>query len=218
MSRAVRLINPPEINTSGRSELRGDIPAVKSSFTVDLLRKQLESRSDMSRPDLPILQQRRNALAKNPTRAESLLCQRLLEEKVRFGFQVIVPPYIVDFLIPKRMLVIEVDGSSHKNKKEYDERRTRYLEARGFRVVRILNSEVATWSLKTIRKYCEIPGAHGLVSQIVKYYDEQGIMPVSTRGKTKLMKIRPRKRKKKRKRKLHYSKLLAEVHAQWMSV
>ncbi len=39
-------------------------------------------------------------------------------------------------------LVIEVDGGQHDARSEDDARRTRYLEAQGFRVIRFWNNEV----------------------------------------------------------------------------
>jgi very-short-patch-repair endonuclease len=40
------------------------------------------------------------------------------------------------------MLIIEIDGSQHMNNKDYDDRRTRYLKANGFNILRFWNNEV----------------------------------------------------------------------------
>jgi len=50
--------------------------------------------------------------------------------------------YIVDFCAPRKKLIIELDGSQHLEQKEYDEERTKYLEARGYRVLRFWNNDV----------------------------------------------------------------------------
>jgi len=50
--------------------------------------------------------------------------------------------YIVDFCAPRKKLIIELDGSQHLEQKEYDEERTKYLEARGYRVLRFWNNEI----------------------------------------------------------------------------
>jgi hypothetical protein len=52
--------------------------------------------------------------------------------------------YIVDFACPAARLIIEVDGSQHgegKNRRR-DEKRTQWLEAEGYRVLRIWNNDV----------------------------------------------------------------------------
>ena len=50
--------------------------------------------------------------------------------------------YIVDFCAPRRKLIIELDGSQHLEQAEYDEERTRYLETRGYKVLRFWNNDV----------------------------------------------------------------------------
>jgi len=37
---------------------------------------------------------------------------------------------------PRKKLMIELDGSQHLEQKEYDNERTKYLESRGYRVIR----------------------------------------------------------------------------------
>ncbi len=50
--------------------------------------------------------------------------------------------YIVDFYCPKLKLVIEIDGSSHNNKIEYDKRRNKYLKAMGVNVIHFRDIDV----------------------------------------------------------------------------
>jgi len=59
-------------------------------------------------------------------------------------FQSVILNYIVDFLLPKHRLAIEIDGSIHNNKKEYDELRTKALNESNIVVLRFRNEEVFT--------------------------------------------------------------------------
>jgi very-short-patch-repair endonuclease len=60
-----------------------------------------------------------------------------------FRRQVALGGYVVDFCCLSPRLVIEVDGGQHGFEADaaYDERRTRSLEAQGFRVLRFSNAE-----------------------------------------------------------------------------
>ena len=44
--------------------------------------------------------------------------------------------------VPRKKLIIELDGSQHLEQKEYDDERTKYLESRGYRVLRFWNNDV----------------------------------------------------------------------------
>ena len=58
--------------------------------------------------------------------------------------QAIVAPFIVDILIPRKMLIVEVDGSIHdlETKRRRDQTRTEYLAQLGFTVLRVRNADV----------------------------------------------------------------------------
>ena len=60
---------------------------------------------------------------------------------LRFRRQQTIGPYIVDFFCSAAKLVIELDGDQHHTDDAiaYDEARTRWLEERGYRVLRIDN-------------------------------------------------------------------------------
>lgn len=98
-------------------------------------------------------------MCRKPTRSEIALGKRLREHSVPFEFQVIISPYIVDFLLPDRMLVIEVDGTSHKHREEYDRRRTAYLQGQGLHVIRVPNSQASNVRMETIEQYPTFAGA-----------------------------------------------------------
>jgi very-short-patch-repair endonuclease len=61
-----------------------------------------------------------------------------LRRQVEFG------NYIVDFASHRERLIIEVDGAQHYEEEHlrYDAQRTRFLEARGYRVLRYSNYHV----------------------------------------------------------------------------
>ncbi len=60
---------------------------------------------------------------------------------LKFVRQYPIGPFIVDFACRERMLVVELDGSQHAGSED-DERRTRFINAEGFSVLRFWNTEV----------------------------------------------------------------------------
>jgi very-short-patch-repair endonuclease len=77
---------------------------------------------------------------------EVLLWSQLRGSKLGFKVrrQHPIGPYIADFFVPQEKLVIEVDGGAHDfgDRPELDAARDRYLNERGYQVVRILAVEV----------------------------------------------------------------------------
>ncbi len=57
--------------------------------------------------------------------------------KIDFDRQRIIGSFIVDFYIKQLGLIIEIDGSSHDNKVEYDKSREDYLVSLGLKIYRI---------------------------------------------------------------------------------
>ena len=87
-------------------------------------------------------------LRKNMTDAECVLWALLRDRSVtgeRFRRQHPIQGYVVDFVCPRRALVVELDGPIHDDPsvRSYDEERTVVLERLGYRVIRFLNEEVA---------------------------------------------------------------------------
>ncbi|MDR7400096.1 MAG: endonuclease domain-containing protein [Armatimonadota bacterium] len=60
----------------------------------------------------------------------------------KFRRQHPIGSYVVDFCCPESGVVVEVDGGQHGDQRHQDDRRTRELERRGFRVLRFWNTEV----------------------------------------------------------------------------
>ena len=101
------------------------------------------SKTDKAYDPLPT--HRSRELRNNATPAERKLWNAISNRKlvgVRFNRQVVIKPYICDLVARSVKLVIELDGGQHSDAFEYDTTRTRYLEARGYRVLRFWNNDV----------------------------------------------------------------------------
>ena len=84
-------------------------------------------------------------LRNNMTKEERHLWYDFLQKSpFRFSRQKILGKYIADFYCAKAKLVIELDGSQHfeKEVREYDNKRTAFLEEYGLKIIRIPNSEI----------------------------------------------------------------------------
>ena len=62
----------------------------------------------------------------------------------RFRRQQPIGPYVADFYCPAALLIVELDGDQHGSDRgmAHDLARTRWLEQRGYRVLRFANVEV----------------------------------------------------------------------------
>jgi len=89
---------------------------------------------------------RARALRANMTDAETRLWHALRRDQLNgFSFRKQRPigPYTVDFYCSRRDLAIEVDGGQHaEERKQADDRRTRWLAEKGVTVVRYWNNDV----------------------------------------------------------------------------
>jgi very-short-patch-repair endonuclease len=87
---------------------------------------------------------RARELRRDATDAEKALWRGLREAlpHAKFRRQVPYGPYFADFLSFSVRLVVEVDGGQHAERIEQDDARTRFLEAQGFRVLRVWNNDV----------------------------------------------------------------------------
>ena len=63
---------------------------------------------------------------------------------LKFKRQVPVGVFIADFMCHEAMLIVELDGGQHAALAAQDARRTHWLEAQGFQVLRFWNNEVMT--------------------------------------------------------------------------
>ncbi len=86
-------------------------------------------------------------LRHNTTDAERKLWHLLRTFEVKgshFRRQVPIGSYIADFTCMAARLVIEIDGSQHGEERSElrDEKRTRWLESEGYRVIRFWNNDI----------------------------------------------------------------------------
>ena len=61
---------------------------------------------------------------------------------LKFTKQYIIGPYIADFAYRSGKLIVELDGDSHADRVEYAQRRSAFLNAKGYRVLRFQISAV----------------------------------------------------------------------------
>ena len=84
-------------------------------------------------------------LRKNPTECEQALWKHLRMRQIngyKFRRQQPIGPYIVDFVSFERRVIIELDGGQHSQQMVYDSKRTAWLEAQGYHVLRFWNNQV----------------------------------------------------------------------------
>ena len=90
---------------------------------------------------------RARSLRATPTDAEALLWYHLRDRRLsdhKFRRQRPVGPYFADFACIEAKLIVGLDGGQHADAVVYDEDRTRFMEAQGYRVLRFWNNEVLT--------------------------------------------------------------------------
>lgn len=68
---------------------------------------------------------------------------------IRYTYQMIYGPYVLDFYLPEYRVDLEMDGRFHRKQKEKDKKRTKYLARKNIHTVRFWNS-----SLSDIPSFC----------------------------------------------------------------
>jgi very-short-patch-repair endonuclease len=99
------------------------------------------------RGEQPWRTNRSRVLRSRPISAEAKLWSRLRNRQFgghKFVRQMPIDLYFVDFVCRECNVIVEVDGGTHSTGAEiaHDDRRTRHLEALGYRVFRISNNDV----------------------------------------------------------------------------
>jgi very-short-patch-repair endonuclease len=100
------------------------------------------------------LKQLARGLRRQSTKAEALLWSGLKGKQIlgyRFNRQKPIGNYIVDFYCHELRLVVEIDGISHNEKLNSDQRRQNELEKLGFRVIRMYDDDVCQDANAAIR-------------------------------------------------------------------
>jgi len=93
------------------------------------------------------MRSRARTLRRNLTDAERLIWEALRAHRLNsasFRRQTPIGPYVADFVCHAAKLIIELDGGQHfePRQEQRDARRTAFLNAKGFRVIRFSNLEV----------------------------------------------------------------------------
>ena len=99
----------------------------------------------MRKRTTPKIFARAKELHREMTPAEAKLWKHLRAHRmgdVHFRNQHAIGNYIVDFVAPRKKLIIELDGSQHLEQEEYDEERSAFLKSKGYRVLRFWNNDV----------------------------------------------------------------------------
>ncbi len=99
-----------------------------------------------------------------PTEAESLLWDALSGKKMegfKFRRQHIIGNYIADFICMRENLIIEIEGLIHQLPENLanDEKRTKWLNSEGYRVIRFTNKEVLTDIAKVLARIAAVLAA-----------------------------------------------------------
>ncbi|QNA83591.1 endonuclease domain-containing protein [Sphingomonas sp. So64.6b] len=86
---------------------------------------------------------RARAMRREPSEAERVLWNLLSRYRPAFTRQLSIDDrYIIDLANRTAKLAVELDGSQHHDQANYDAERTAYLEAEGWTVIRLWNSDV----------------------------------------------------------------------------
>ena len=90
---------------------------------------------------------RARTLRREATAAEAKLWQHLRNRQLngaKFSRQVPIGPYVTDFVCRADKMVIEIDGATHETLEQrvHDAKRSGYLIAQGYRVIRFRNEDI----------------------------------------------------------------------------
>ena len=99
----------------------------------------------MVRANLKPRTARARALRQTSTEAEHELWSMVRNRKIagcKFRRQAPIDRFFADFACLERRLIVELDGSQHADKIDYDAARTEVLESCGWTVLRFWNSQV----------------------------------------------------------------------------
>ncbi|WP_348630259.1 endonuclease domain-containing protein [Rhizobium sp. NXC14] len=125
----------PPFSPRGEGARRADegAPGAKKIIKQDI-RKHRANKTDQAR-----------TLRRNETEEEYHLWSDVRARRLngyKFARQVPLGPFIVDFLCREKRLIVEVDGFQHAESVS-DQRRTEWLNANGYSVLRFWNQEVS---------------------------------------------------------------------------
>ena len=91
------------------------------------------------------MNKRPRQLRQTQTKAEQKLWQKLRNRQLdnaKFRRQHPIKPYVVDFFCQEAKLIVEIDGGHHAEQINQDQERTKFLESKGYKILRFWNNEV----------------------------------------------------------------------------
>lgn len=104
------------------------------------------------------LKNRARALRKGYNYAEVVFWMQVRNKifwGIDFDRQRVIGSYIVDFYVKRLGLIVEIDGESHNDKEEYDNRREAFLESLGLEIFKTTNYRVLN-DLENVLKELEV--------------------------------------------------------------
>ena len=123
----------------------GITPPLRGSRQAKGASPQARRRGEIRRLYSPQTLQKAQALRQTRTDAEGLLWHYLRNKQLggyKFRRQQPIGPYITDFACLSQKLLVELDGSQHAARQDYDEKRDAFLQNQGYQVLRFWNNEV----------------------------------------------------------------------------
>ncbi len=87
----------------------------------------------------------RRALRNTQTEAETIFWNQIRAKRffgLKFKRQYSIDRYVVDFFCHSKNIAIEIDGGQHAENIEYDNARTKFLNALGIKVLRFWNNDI----------------------------------------------------------------------------
>ena len=91
------------------------------------------------------MKQRARELRRNQTEVERVFWNHVRGRRLsgfKFRRQHPIGPFVADFVCLEQRLIVELDGGQHAENVEEDRKRSRFLESRGYRILRFWNNEV----------------------------------------------------------------------------
>lgn len=163
------------VNRAVESTLRatGYSPKFPSAGGVAESRGGRNSSNYFSLPYNPALKERARALRQAGNFSEVLFWNEVKNKQFKgfdFDRQKIIGNYIVDFYCTNCNVVIEIDGSSHDDKVEYDATRDAYLESLGLTVIHISAKDVLQNLAQTMDWLYEHPALSNDLEPPPPYY------------------------------------------------
>jgi very-short-patch-repair endonuclease len=107
----------------------------------------------------PIARQRANQVRRDHSDAEQALWARLRDRQLcgaKFRRQHPIGPFVADFCCPQGKLIVELDGGQHAARVAADQKRSRFLEEQGYRVLRFWNHDVLKDTVAVLERIAEV--------------------------------------------------------------